>query len=109
MAIGIDVDNGCLMKYGFYKPGFGGKTDCHPITHVKFEGYKIPYLDEAIQQAKFFHSFFKDIHSIGWDIAILENEVCFIEGNDNWEISLHQGCTHGLKKEFDNYLCDKYE
>ena len=33
----------------------------------------------------FFHSMLKDIHSIGWDIAIGENGPIFIEGNDNWE------------------------
>ena len=101
LAIGIDVANRCLQKYGFYKPTFGTKAAIHPNSGVKFENYTIPYLDEAISMAKQFHSVLPEVHSIGWDIAITESGPCFIEGNDNWEISLVQICSHGLQKEFD--------
>lgn len=100
LAIGIDVNSGTLNKHGFYKPGYGTKAIKHPTTGVVFEGYEIPYLKEAINVAKQFHSYLNDIHSIGWDIAITENGPCIIEGNDNWEVSLVQICSHGLQKEF---------
>ena len=100
LAIGIDDEKGVLRKYGFYKPGYGTKTDTHPDTGVIFEDYVIPYLKEAIEQAKRFHGYFTELHSIGWDIAITEEGPCFIEGNDNWEISLVQICDKGLKEEF---------
>ena len=45
-----------------------------------------------------YHSILKDIHSIGWDIAIGKNGPIFIEGNDNWEINGPQICHGGLKK-----------
>ena len=101
LAIGIDVEKGVLRKYGFYKPAYGTKTDIHPDTGVVFQGYHIPYMAETIDYATRFHKHFKEIHSIGWDIAITENGPCFIEGNDNWEISLVQICDKGLKMEFD--------
>lgn len=101
LSIGVDTDKGTLRKYGFYKPGFGTKATEHPDTHIVFEGYKIPYLNESIEQAKEFHRHLFGIHSIGWDIAITEEGPCFVEGNDNWEISLMQISNHGLKKEFD--------
>lgn len=69
-----------------------------------FDGYKVPYMKEAIDEAIRFHSMLPTIHSIGWDIAITEDGPCFIEGNDNWEISLMQISNHGLQKEFNKYF-----
>jgi hypothetical protein len=102
LSIGVDVEKGTLRKYGFYKPGFGTKTTEHPDSHIVFEGYKIPYLQTAIDQAKKFHSHLYGLHSIGWDIAITKDGPCFVEGNDNWEISLMQISNHGLRQEFDS-------
>ena len=104
LSIGIDENNGTLREFGFYKPGYGTKTNVHPDTHVVFNGYQIPYFTEAVEMAKLFHYYIKGVHSIGWDIAITPQGPCFIEGNDNWEISLMQVCNHGLKKEFNQYF-----
>lgn len=102
LAIGIDVEKGALKEYGFYKPTFGTKAMVHPNSGVVFKDYEIPYINEGIELAKKFHSYFPDIHSIGWDIAITEEGPCIIEGNDNWEISLVQICSYGLQQEFDS-------
>lgn len=99
LAIGLD-EEGRLRKYGFYKPSFGTKATQHPDTHVVFENYSIPFFAEAVNMAIQFHMHLHEIHSIGWDIAITESGPCFIEGNDNWEISLVQICSKGLQKEF---------
>lgn len=104
IAVGIDTDHHTLKKYGFYKPGFGTKVTSHPDTGVEFDGYKIPYIKESIALVKNFHKYFKDVHSIGWDIAITEDGPMIIEGNDNWEISLIQVCSRGLKDEFKIYF-----
>ena len=99
LAIGINND-GTLKEYGFYKPSFGTKTNLHPDTKIVFNGYQLPFFDEAIEMAIRFHRYLYDVHSIGWDIALTESGPCFIEGNDNWEISLVQVCSKGLRKEF---------
>lgn len=103
LIIGIDPESQNLKKYGYYKPGKWkefGKTTEHPDSKIVFEGYRIPHLQEAIEQAKSFHSKLKNIHSIGWDIAFAEGEIYFIEGNDNWEISMPQVCQKGLSEDF---------
>lgn len=105
LSIGIDIEDGALRKYGFYKPGYGTKATIHPDSNVKFEGYHVPYLNEAVKLAKRFHYYLKGIHSIGWDIAITPTGPCFIEGNDNWEISLMQVCNHGLQGKFEELFC----
>lgn len=103
LAIGIDIETGILKEWGFYKPGFGTKTNCHPDSKITFDGYTIPHFKEACQQAKLLHSFLPDIRTIGWDIAIGEHGPIFIEGNDNWEITLHQCCCGPLKSAFEKY------
>lgn len=105
LSIGIDMELGVLRRYGFFKPGFGTKVEVHPDSGVRFENFKIPFFMEAVSIAKRFHYFIKKIHSIGWDIAITPDGPCFIEGNDNWEISLMQACNGGLKEKFDLLFC----
>lgn len=100
LLVGINTDKLCLNKYGYYKPGYGTKVIEHPNSHIIFNGYEIPYLKEAIDQAKEFHRRLCGIHSIGWDIGITESGPIFIEGNDNWEISMLQVGNHGLMKAF---------
>ena len=46
------------------------------------------------------HKLFYNIETIRWDIAISESGPMFIEGNNNWEISLMQACDRPLKKEW---------
>lgn len=104
LSVGVDTEKGTLRKYGFYKPGFGTKATEHPDSHIEFDGYKIPFIEEAILQAKIFHHHLYGIHSIGWDIAITEEGPCFVEGNDNWEISLMQISNHGLRREFEQFF-----
>lgn len=104
LSIGIDIASGTLKKYGFYKPGYGTKATEHPDTGFVFEGYKIPYFEEALEMALKYHRILRSVHSIGWDIAILDNGPTIIEGNDNWEISLMEISNGGLKKEFNKYF-----
>lgn len=103
VAVGFDLETGQLNEYGLQKPQFGLRLDTHPNSRIRFSDYTIPFIKEAVEQAKYFHSFL-DLHSIGWDIAIGESGPIFIEGNDNWEINGPQSCNHGLAKEFNEYF-----
>lgn len=103
IAVGFDLTSGRLNGYGLQKPEFGLRLDTHPNSKIKFSEYTIPFVQEAVAMAKYFHSLL-DLHSIGWDIAIGENGPIFIEGNDNWEINGPQSCNRGLAKEFKEYF-----
>lgn len=102
LVVGINPEDGSLMKYGFYKPGYGTKTKEHPDMKFKFEGFKIPYYEDVIRKCKNFHSKLDKIHSIGWDVAITDDGPLFIEANDNWELGFVQVCFGGIKQQFDD-------
>ena len=104
IAVGFNLETGQLNQYGFYKPQFGQRTETHPNSMIRLSEFYIPYIKEAEEKAIYFHSILKDIHSIGWDIAIGHDGPIFIEGNDNWEINGPQVGNRGLKKEFEEYF-----
>ena len=100
LAVGVDLTNGTLNRFAFYKQGKGTKTLTHPDSGICFAGLTIPFFKEAIQVAKDLHSRLNSIAVIGWDIAITPSGPLFIEGNDNMEISLNQEANGGLAKVF---------
>lgn len=100
IIVGVNLNNGKLKQYGFQRPEFGGRSEKHPDSGIKYSDFTIPYFKEAVQEAILFHSMLKDIHSIGWDIAFTENGPIFIEGNDNWEITGIQATNGGMKELF---------
>lgn len=99
LAIGIQP-NGRLKEFGFYKPGFGTKDSVHPDTGVRFSDFMVPCYQEACDLALRAHKVFFNVRAIGWDIAITEDGPVFIEGNDNFEISLQQACDRPLREEW---------
>lgn len=103
LVVGINSD-GTLMKYGFYKPGHGTKTERHPNSGVVFEGRKIPMYDKLTNQVKYFHSKLEGIYTIGWDVAITNDGPLFIEGNDDYELGFLQTCFGGMRSCFNEYF-----
>ena len=104
IIVGIK-DNGELKGTGYLKPKYGTTTMKHPNSNLVFEGYKIPFYQEAVNKAIELHRIMYRSHSIGWDIAITPQGPLFIEGNDRWEISMVQAVHGGmgyLRKYFYN-------
>lgn len=102
VAVPVNIHTGELEKYG-YMLVKNEKVLEHPNTHVPFEGFKIPMWDLAVSKAMSLHKQFYNVHSIGWDIAFLPTDVCFIEGNDNWHVIDTQfSCS--AKGIFDKYF-----
>lgn len=96
LIVSIDPQRGELRGEGFYKPGYGGRAWRHPDSGIEFQGFKIPYFFEAIELVTRLHGYLRDIHSIGWDVAITPEGPTIIEGNDDWE----GGIPMVLEKDF---------
>jgi hypothetical protein len=86
------------------KPQFGTLVSVHPDTGVVFKDFKIPYYEDAVKLVCQAHTFFYNVRSIGWDVAISELGPVIIEGNDNWEITSIQAIYGGKKKELINIM-----
>lgn len=104
LAVGIDPETGKLMKYGFPHEQFGTKTDVHPLSGIRFEGYQLPYWKEAVALIINAHKQFPDIATIGWDITMTDEKPVIVEANDGWEISGPQDTHGGLKARWNQLL-----
>ena len=101
LAIGVDLETGRLMKYGFPHERFGTKTEIHPLSGISFEGYQLPYWKETVDMITKAHKQFPDIATIGWDVTMTDNGPLIVEANDSWEISGPQDTYGGLKERWD--------
>lgn len=86
VAYPIDIENGIICGRG--KTNSDNKTYAiHPATGVLMVGLKIPHWDMVMQTVKEAAEMSDRIAYLGWDVAITEDGVEFIEANDG------QGCT----------------
>lgn len=84
--VGINLENGCLKKYG-YTPFTMTGSDLltrHPISKMVFDNYPIPYFEEAKELIIKTASFVPGLRLVGWDIAIGESGPVLIEGNSRY-------------------------
>lgn len=88
VGVFIDTENEVLKGNAINKDMQEFKT--HPLTNIKFDGYRIPYFKEIVKQAKDAASKFDKTIVIGWDIAITKNGPLIIEGNNGPGFDLPQ-------------------
>jgi len=103
LAISIHLETGRLFKYGY--KNMNGKVcllNNHPDTKYKFQGFEIPYFQEATKIVKKSHKWLYGIHSIGWDVAITSEGPIIIEANDEWDAAMY------LNTNFKNKFLKQY-
>lgn len=64
--------------------------DRHPFTGAQISGRQLPMWRETIDLAQRAHRAFPEYAVIGWDIAVLEDGPCVIEGNRGPDVDIHQ-------------------
>ena len=83
MSISV-ANDGSLAKKA-YRLGYGDSFKCfeqHPDTNVKFDGYRISFLDKLISTATRLHEMTANIKIISWDLTIdSEGNIVVIEAN----------------------------
>jgi hypothetical protein len=62
----------------------------HPVTGAPIEGRLLPFWPEALELVKRAHELIGDRVVVGWDVAILEDGPCLIEGNGKPDVDLIQ-------------------
>jgi hypothetical protein len=69
--------------------------DRHPVTGGVIAGRILPFWDEAVALALRAHDAFSEWTVIGWDVAILADGPCLIEGNKGPDPDLLQRSLRG--------------
>lgn len=103
MAAELNVETGIICS-----PAYAKTTSyyIHPDTGTQIIGFQIPYWDKVIETIKTAATMLKTVRFIGWDVVIDKNgNVCFMEGNSNPEMIMHQvNNRRGMRKEFEKSL-----
>lgn len=106
MGVLVDLDSGKLIGNATDKKL--NQFECHPVTNTKFDGYAIPYWEEAKQMVCKAASVEPHIMVVGWDVAITENGPTLIEANrrpgfDMPQVLYNRGLKSTMKKILDEF------
>lgn len=106
VGCGVDVETGAICTPAIDHEGKIFET--HPNSGKRFEGFKIPHWDLALEVAERALRKNPDLNYIGWDIAIREDDVVIIEGNSCPDIGTCQLFFNigkrGIKESYERYL-----
>ena len=123
---GSIIDNNCLFtpvdpETGeIMYPAHSGDTlkgiiyTEHPDTHVKLQGYVIPYVKQAVQMCLEAAKITPQIRYVGWDVATMPNGPAIIEGNtycahDFWQLPPHTPDGIGMLPKIKEYIPEFFE
>jgi len=57
----------------------------HPVTGVSFDGFVVPYWREAIELVSNAQRHFKELRTLGWDVALTDGGPAILEANARWD------------------------
>ena len=90
VAAAVDLASGCLGPATTLGMGEDFSWyDKHPVTGGRIDGRQLPFWRETLELARQAHRIFPDYALIGWDIAVLEDGPCIIEGNRGPDVDIH--------------------
>lgn len=104
IACPIDIKTGKINGPGIYSDITKKDVTHHPITNFPLLDFQIPMWDKVVELTEKIALAHPENRGVGWDIAITNDGVDFIEGNHNWCKLLWQlPVQRGLK-----YLIEPY-
>lgn len=93
MGARIDLETGRLgnATAGAWGLGPGLRWwDAHPDTGAQILGRQLPFWPQLLDLGRSAHGVFPDQVAIGWDIAILADGPCLVEGNKSPDLDIVQ-------------------
>lgn len=98
LYVPMDHITGTLLKFGVQSFHYGGhRFSNHPDTGFKFEGFKVPFYEQAIDMVKKITKLLPN-KIIGWDIGITNSGPLVIEGNHDPGIYITEVAHKGYRK-----------
>ena len=104
MGCKIDLDKGILIGDAYDKDLNHFKV--HPKSKVKFDGFKIPYWEEAKKLVLDASKVNNNIHMVGWDVEITDDGPTLIEGNRRPGFDLIQVLSKRGRKDIMRHCLD---
>ena len=107
MVCPINVETG-VIEY----PAVDGENNVyytHPVSGVPVVGFAIPHFDEIKRLVLEAATLVPQVRYVGWDIAVTDNGLEMIEGNEYpshpfFNFRAHHPDGYGLKKEFEQKM-----
>ncbi|MFV0226371.1 hypothetical protein OBK05_01560 [Empedobacter falsenii] len=104
IACPVDLNTGKINGPGIYSDITKEDVTHHPVTNVQLIGFQIPMWHKVIELTKKIALAHPENRGVGWDIAITNDGIDFIEGNHNWCKTLWQlPVKKGMKDVLDKY------
>ena len=98
LYVSVDHNKGRFLESGIQSFHFGGHCfQDHPDTGYKFEGFEVPFYEEAIELVKHISKLLPN-RIIGWDIGITNTGPLVIEGNHDPGIYITEVAHKGYRK-----------
>ena len=104
MGVLVDIESGKLVGQAFNKKL--EYFDEHPVSHVKFDGFIVPNWNKVKKMVLEASLVNKDIHLVGWDVAVTEKGATFIEGNRRPGFDLVQVLSKRGRKDIMRHCLD---
>jgi len=105
MAASIDEKTGIITQAAVYSDITKIPETVHPITKEEIVGFQVPMWNEVIEKVKSIALHNKENRSVGWDIAVTDSGIDFVEGNHDWCKLVYQlPVGRGLKNELQKYV-----
>lgn len=77
----------------------------HPATGATIVGVQLPYWPEVLALVTKAHESIDNLHTVGWDVAILESGPVIVEANWRYDIDILQvAYKKGFRKVLDEKL-----
>ena len=104
MAAAVDEKSGTIVRPAIYSDITKSPESVHPVTGVDIVGFQIPHWGLVMKKVKEIALHNRENRSVGWDIAVTNDGVDFIEGNHDWCKLVYQlPVNQGLKFELEKY------
>lgn len=108
LVAGVDVGSGeMITSIGSKSKTWPAMKDVavHPATGAPIIGVELPYWPAVLALVTKAHASTDSLHTVGWDVAILENGPVIVEANWRYDIDILQvAYKKGFRKVLDERL-----
>jgi putative polysaccharide biosynthesis protein len=96
IAAAVDIKTGALgLASNLGTDARIGWHATHPTSGARIEGRVLPFWPELVDLACRAHAVFPNRVIVGWDIAVLVDGPCVVEGNTRPDLDIHQRIGRG--------------